>query len=64
MERAKEKAEHLAKLNGLALGKAMEIEEGVEGDDRSTPCYSVAADHAGHEPGKAKLLRQRGPGER
>ncbi len=33
---AKEKAQHLAELNGLTLGKAIEIEEEVEGSDDTT----------------------------
>jgi uncharacterized protein YggE len=33
VEYAREKATHLAELNGLALGKAVTIEEGIEGDE-------------------------------
>lgn len=52
--RAKEKAGHLAELNGLVLGKAIEIEEGVEGD-RSAPMYSIAPSVASNEHGRARI---------
>ena len=42
VEYAKEKAGHLAELNGLRLGKAIRIQEGVEGD-RHTRGFGGAA---------------------
>lgn len=58
VEHAKEKASHLAELNGLKLGKAIRIEESVEGDHHTEGFgfggamgMSGAADH----PGKAKV---------
>lgn len=41
VEHAKEKAGHLAELNGLKLGKALRIEESVEGDTH-TGMFSMA----------------------
>ena len=57
VEHAKEKAAHLAELNGLKLGKAIRIEESVEGDIHTEGFGfgGMAASDAGERPGRAKI---------
>lgn len=55
VEIAKEKAGHLASLNGLVLGKAIEIEEGVEGDDHTGGMGGMGGFMANKESDKVKI---------
>lgn len=57
VEHAKEKAAHLTELNGLKLGKAIRIEESVEGDIHTEGFGfgGMAASDAGERPGRAKI---------
>ena len=62
VEIAKEKAGHLAELNGLMLGKAIAIEEGLEGNVHTPFMACVAADvgldDGGGLPGRLISYRQ------
>jgi len=58
---AKEKASHLAELSGLMLGKAIAIEEGLEGNVH-TPFMACVASSAGLDDGggvKGRLISYR-----
>ena len=61
VEYAKEKAGHLAELNGLRLGKAIRIEEGVEGSRHTTgfggamASKDVTANSDADRPGQARV---------